>query len=338
MKILFTFACLALLVASCGNTKLKVEQISSVHLEYSPATDLNFGSSFEGRILAMMHNGDELDITTHRKLDFISADVSKSGKKFTIVKLPSNFDDNAVAVAFSVSDKDETFQAQDSIIMNFRGGLSIYGTGSWGADGEDQKDRGSRILLRDGKPGDDGTNGQPGSSGGSYEAHIWKEGEMYYVYVRDLNSINAWKYKTLATSTVLFDLSGGTGGRGGKGGGGGDGKDGSKDDDGKVKRPGDGGPGGHGGHGGNGGNGGSVHVVLHTNASGISPQLKYNLSGGSGGEGGKGGQGGQPGDALEGQANGSSGSNGRPGSAGSWGASGNSTVEFKAFDFEQFKQ
>ena len=314
MKTLFSFACVALLLASCGNVKkLKVGEIRSLHFEYSPGAEINFGSTVEARIMAIMHNGDERDITNHRKLDFISTGIHKSGKNFTITHHPSNFDEDFVTIRMSVSDKEETFEARDTVRMNFLGGLTIDGSGDWGQDGEDQKDRGDRILLRDGKEGYDGTNGQPGFGGGNYEVYLWKEGDLYFIHVRDLNnSLTVWKYKTRATSTVLFNISGGRGGDGG----GGDGKDGSKDDDGKMKRPGDGGNGGHGGLGGNGGNGGSLNLFIHTNASDISSQLTYNVSGGAGGEGGKGGKGGNAGDALSGQAGGSNGGNGRLGTGG----------------------
>lgn len=339
MKTLFSFACIALFFVSCGNTKkLKVGEINSLQFEYSPGAEINYGGIIEARIKAIMHNGEELDITNHRKLDFSSEGVNKSGKTFKITHHPLSFDENYVTISMTVSDKEETFEARDTIYMNFLGGLLISAPGDYGEDGEDQKDRGDRILLRDGKEGYVGANGQPGFAGGNYEAYIWKEGDLYYVYARELNTLQVWRYKTYATRLVSFDISGGQGGDGGDGGGGGDGKDGSKDEDGKIKRPGAGGNGGNGGHGANGGNGGNLHLIIHPNASDISSQLKYDVSGGPGGEGGKGGKGGNPGEAISGQAGGSKGANGRQGGAGNWGLNGSTNVEFKEFDSIPLKQ
>lgn len=338
MKFIYLFILTGFILSACGSAKkLKVAQIRTINFEYSPGAEINFGSTLEGRIMAIMNNGNELDITNHRKLDFSSSDVVKSGKSFTIVRHPESFNEDRVTVHLVVSDKDESFEKTDTIHMNFFGGLSISAYGARGVDGDDQKDRGSRIILRDGKIGDNGLIGTNGGSAGNFEAYLWKEGELYYVYVKEVNTTHVWKYRTRGTGTIEFAFSGGRGGNGGDGGGGGDGKDGSKDEDGKIKRPGDGGNGGHGGDGGNGGNGGNLSLTIHTSASDITSHLKYDVSGGAGGEGGKAGIGGKAGKALEGQSGGNNGANGIQGRTGNWGADGNVNAVVQDFDPEAFK-
>lgn len=337
MKRLLPFGFLIVLFTSCGGSKLIVSEIRSLELEYSPGVDMNFGSSFEARIKAMMLNGDEIDVTSHRKMDFVSNDISKSGGTFTIVRRPTSFDESEVPFSISITDKEESYVQNDTLKMNFRGGISINSSGFDGENGINQKDRGSSWVFRDGKSGENGTNGNPGTPGGNIEARIWKEGELYYMTVTDLTSLSVWRYKTVGSSPLYFDLSGGNGGRGGNGGNGSDGKNGEKDDEGKFKRPGDGGNGGDGGDGGNGGDGGIVRVVLHPSASAISAQLQYDLNGGSGGSGGRGGVAGKAGTALSGQAVSANGATGRQGRRGTSGRDGSSNSSIEEFDPSTYK-
>lgn len=337
MKRILLFGFLLALFSSCGGSKLIVSEIRSLELEYSPGIDMNFGTRFEARIKAMMLNGDEIDVTSHRKMDFSSPDISKSGGTFTVVRRPMSFDEDKVAFSISVTDKEESYVQKDTLLMNFRGGISISSRGFDGENGINQKDRGSSWVFRDGKSGENGTNGNPGTPGGNLEARIWKEGDLYLMTVTDLNSLSIWRYKTVGTSPLYFDCSGGNGGRGGNGGNGSDGKDGEKDEDGKVKRSGNGGNGGDGGDGGNAGDGGMVRVVIHPSASGISGQLQYDLNGGSGGEGGRGGVAGKAGVALAGQAVSANGATGRQGRRGNAGQNGNSTLTIEEFDPETYK-
>lgn len=337
MKRFLCFGLLLTLFASCGGSKLIVSEIRSLELEYSPGIDLNFGTSFEARIKAMMLNGDEIDVTSHRKMDFSSTDISKSGGVFTVVRRPVSFDEDMATFSISVTDKEESYLQKDTLRMNFRGGISISARGFDGESGTDQKNRGSSWVFRDGKTGENGTQGNPGTPGGNLETHIWKDGALYYMTVTDLNTLSIWRYKTVGTSALYFNLSGGNGGRGGNGGNGSDGKNGEKDEDGKYKRPGDGGNGGDGGDGGNGGDGGTVRIVLHPNASEISGQLQYDLNGGSGGEGGRGGVAGKAGQALSGQAVSANGATGRQGRRGSSGRNGSIDSIIEEFDPETYK-
>ena len=326
-----------LVLAACGNSKLKVAEVQSLELEYSPDTDLNFSLSFKGKVKAITHDGKEFDVTTNRKFELQSVHITQSGSDFSIVKRPITFNENNADYTLLLTDKEESFKSIGSLQMNFRGGLNFQMSGTQGTDGVNQKDRGTPLLLRDGNNGDDGTPGSPGGNAGSLRVHIWKEGQYYYFIVHDLDSlISDAFYKSEATAPISFILTGGKGGRGGNGGDGGTGKDGVKKDDDKIKRPGDGGNGGNGGNGGHGGNGGNIHFIIHSNAASISNQLKYTLTGGMGGEGGNPGKAGLPGDPVDGQAGGNKGTRGVAGQVGSWGNEGSANIEFTDFDYTLF--
>lgn len=327
----------ASLLAACGGSKLVVSEIRSVELEFSPGEALNFGSRFEGRIKAIMISGDEIDITSNRKLDFTSSDIEKSGDHFKIARRPRDFSEDRVSYSLIVRDKEESFERHDTILLNFRGGLNFEQFVEDGMDGLDQKEKSSTWLFRDGKTGDDGTNGTDGAQGANYSAFIWKEGDLYYIHLRDLTFQTDYRYKTYGTEAVVFTLPGGNGGRGGNGGNGGVGMNGEKEKDGKFKRVGDGGNGGNGGDGGNGGNGGSISVTFHPSAAALTGLVSFNLSGGAGGSGGRGGTAGKPGIPLAGQTEGRMGVAGRQGRRGTAGRDGISTTELIEFNPEEHK-
>lgn len=335
-RILFIVLAATVLTA-CGGAKLVVSEIRSVELEYSPGEPLNFGSRFEGRIKAIMIGGEEIDITSSRKLEFTSSDIEKSGGVFKIVRRPRDFSEDRVSYSLIVRDKEESFERHDTIVLNFRGGLTFEQFAEDGMNGTDQKERSSTWLFRDGKTGEDGTRGTDGGSGANYHAHVWKEGEIYYIHLKDLNFQTEYRYKTYGTEAVQFTLPGGSGGRGGNGGNGGVGMNGEKDKDGKFKRVGDGGTGGNGGDGGNGGTGGSITVTFHPSAAGLTGLVNFNLSGGSGGSGGRGGTGGKPGVPLSGQPEGRTGANGLQGRRGTAGIDGSPNTELVEFDINSYK-
>lgn len=330
-------ALLLIFLSACGKSKLVVSEIRTLEFEYSPGTNLNFGTAFQAKVKALMNNGDEIDITTHRKLQFASNDINKAGSMFTVSRRPQSFDEYMATFTLTVSDKEESFVKADTLIMNFRGGLDVIESGGYGSGGLDQKERGAPWLLRDGKPGEEGGIGGTGGSGGELEIHIWKEGDFFLVHVLDTRFGQLRKYKTLATDIIRFDVSGGPGGRGGKGGSGSNGKDGEKDDDGKLKRPGNGGNGGDGGTGGDGGAGGSVHLIIHPDAAAITAQLQFDVSGGPGGQGGQGGKAGKAGTALSGQLAASPGKDGRQGRVGRTGDDGSIQTELLEFDPSVFR-
>lgn len=328
-----------LLFSSCGGLKrLEVSEVSTVFFEYNHADNINFGTEIEAKVLAIMLDGKEIDITNNKKLSFVSQDIGRSGigKKFTLIKRPVSFSDNYAAMTLTVSDDEETLTILDTVHLNFRGNLTINARGQSGNKGVDQQNSGTKIFFRGGRDGEHGTRGENGTSANDYVAQIWREESMVYVYVRNVADNTEWKYKMLANGEIIFDLRGGNGGRGGIGGGGGDGKDG-KVVDGKSTGPGDGGHGGFGGDAGNGGNGGSIQVFIHPNAAAVEELLNIRTQGGYGGEGGKGGDGGKAGDVISGQIAGAMGQRGSSGRSGMTGNKGTSSIAIIEFDYSQFQ-
>ncbi|MGB0915460.1 MAG: hypothetical protein ACPGVI_05270 [Crocinitomicaceae bacterium] len=336
----FYYIFFILLITSCGSVKkLEVNEIRTVYVEYNPVEAVNFGSEIEAKIIAMMHDGSEIDITNNRKLTITSEDIIKNGltKKFKIVKRPTSFNDNTANIHLTIRDKEDTYQRTDSIRMNFKGDLYIDARGEDGFPGESQKNKSSRLLLRDGKHGDHGTHATNGQNADEYVSNIWQEAGMTFIYMRNTRTGMVWRYKTLGQGTITFDLTGGNGGNGGDGGDGGNGRDGRLSD-GKYTRPGNGGDGGNGGNSGSGGNGGTVHVMIHPNNSVIETKLVYVTDGGIRGNSGKAGKGGRPGTPVNGQAAGRSGRPGYTGQSGRNGIDGQvQPLNFQEFEFNQFK-
>ena len=338
---LFVFAILLSgLFSSCGSTtKLEVSEIRTAYLEYNPVVAINFGNEIEAKVIVMMNDGTEIDVTNNRKLNIVSDDIVRSGisKKYKIVKHPTSFNDNTANVQITITDKEQVFQVTDSIRMNFKGDLVIDAQGTDGFDGEDQNNRSDRLLLRDGKHGDNGSHGTNGQNADNYIANIWLEDGYTYVYMRNQRTNEIWRYKTLGEGKIAFNLQGGNGGNGGDGGNGGNGRDG-KITDGKYTRPGNGGDGGQGGNSGFGGNGGSVQITVHPNNSQIETKLMYFTDGGNRGNTGKGGKAGKPGVAVTGQTPGRTGRTGVSGRSGRNGIDGIvNPLIFTPFEFDQLK-
>lgn len=327
------------LIAACGTTKkIEISSIKTVYLERNPVEPAQFGGVIEGRIMARLTNGEEIDVSNNRNLTFNSTDLSRQfGKKYKVVKHPQSFDDNLVLVQYIINEKESTATYIDSIRLNQRGDLKIDSKAPNGTDGQDQKNRSTPLVWRDGNDGDHGTPGTNGQDAGDYIAYIWKEDAAYFIYVQNILTKEEWRYKCLEPGTISFDVSGGNGGDGGDGGDGGTGKDGKQEGD-KVKTPGNGGDAGFGGNGGNGGNAGSVVCFLHSNAAELELKISFNVSGGAGGQGGNKGKPGQPGKPLDGQTAslvGRTGRNGRPGFRGNDGQM--PEVSILEFDYSGYK-
>jgi len=337
-KFLLFFITIAIFSA-CGSTKkLELSNIKTVYLERNPIEPTQFGGTIEGKIIARLQDGEEIDVTNNRNFTLISNDLEKQlGKKYKIVKHPTSFNDNIAFAQYIITEKEETATYTDSIRLNLRGDLKVDAQGQNGTSGIDQKNRSTPLVFRDGNDGDHGTPGTNGQNAGDYMAYIWKEETAYYIYVQNIQTKEEWRYKSIEPGTISIDVSGGNGGRGGNGGDGGTGKDGKQDGE-KLKTPGNGGDAGFGGDGGNGGNAGSVICFLHSNAAELELKISFNVSGGAGGEGGTKGKPGQPGKALTGQAAslvGRIGRNGRPGRRGVDGRMPQVTIQ--EFDFIGYK-
>lgn len=327
------------LISSCGSTKkLEISNIRTVYLERNPIEPTQFGGTIEGKILAQLKDGEEVDITNNRNLTFNSIDLEKQlGKKYKVVKHPTSFNDNIAFAQYTISEKDATATYSDSIRLNLRGDLKVDAKAINGVDGINQKNRSTPLVWRDGNDGDHGTPGTNGQDAGDYLAYIWKEGTAYFIYVQNIQTKEEWRYKSIEPGMISIDVSGGNGGRGGNGGDGGTGKDG-KLEGGKSKTPGNGGDAGFGGEGGNGGNAGSVICFLHSNAAELELKISFNVSGGAAGQGGTKGKPGQPGKPLDGQPASRVGRAGRDGRRGINGNDGQMPqVTIQEFDFSGYK-
>lgn len=226
---------------------------------------------------------------------------------------------------FMSKDPDVTLNQEMEIKMNFKEPLVLDYKGRNGTPGTRGDNKGTPLLLRDGKQGGDGGNGTDGGNGSFITVKCKREFdeilqcELLFFYVTDDSLKTQAVFRCIKPEAgIKIDVSGGNGGDGGNGGEGGDGKNGVKDGK-EDKRPGDAGNGGRGGNGGNGGNGGKVTVIAHTNCSDILGYLNINNAGGQMGMPGKAGDAGKPGKAADGQSEaktGNPGTMGNPGMAG----------------------
>ena len=335
----FILGLIALVVTSCGSVKkLELAKIKAVYLEHNSVLPLQFGGTIEGRIIALLKDGEEIDVSNNRNLAFQSNDLEQQfGKKFKIVKHPNSFNDNIAVAQYSISEKENTVTFADTLRLNLRGDVKIDAKGLRGVDGIDQKNRNTAIVFRDGNNGEHGTEGTAGQNAGNYIAYIWKEDAAYFVYVQNIETKAEWRYKSFEPGTISIDVSGGNGGSGGDGGDGGNGKDGKLEGS-KSKTPGNGGDAGFGGEGGQGGNAGSVVCFLHSNAAELELKIGFNVSGGAGGQGGAKGKPGQPGKVLDGQSASRVGRTGRSGRDGIRGRDGQMPqVAIQEFDFSGYK-
>ncbi len=336
----FTILCVSIaLISACGLTKkIEISSIKTVYLERNPVEPIQFGGTIEGKVIAQLKDGEEVDITNNRNLTFLSSDLEKQlGKKYKIVKHPNSFSDNIAIANYTISEKEESVTYIDTIRLNLRGDLKVDAKAPRGTDGIDQKNRSTPLVFRNGNDGDHGTPGTNGQDAGDYLAYIWKEETAYYIYIQNIQTKEEWRYKSIEPGIISIDVSGGNGGNGGDGGDGGTGKDGKQDGD-KLKTPGNGGDAGFGGDAGNGGNGGSVICFLHSNAAELELKISFNVSGGAGGQGGSKGKPGQPGKPLTGQAASLVGRNGRNGRNGLSGNDGQMPqISIQEFDYSGYK-
>lgn len=260
-----------------------------------------------------------------------------SSKKATLQGIPTSFDKDFEVITLTLTDKnDQTFTATDTIRLNFNTSLSVGFSGQNGSNGNNGSSKGTGLVSRDGKDGENGNNGLNGNNGDNIEVHIWKEGDFYFIHLKNTSKNTEAKYKMQGTHALVINAHGGNGGNGGQGGDGGSGKDGELKGT-TTKLPGNGGNGGNGGNAGNGGRGGDIQVIINPNAESIKPYLEIRNGGGTAGSAGHGGKGGQPGNPLSGQSQAKSGSNGLNGMNGLGGMAGTVNVQTSPFDPNMYK-
>lgn len=322
------------LVGACKNTQnIDVENIEKLYLDYNRADALNYSKPFTAEVVMKMYTNEEIILTKQKRFNSSeNIQFDLDDKKATLNVIPSSFEKNYEVISMTLWDKnDMSITSTDTIHLNFDAGLSIGFAAPKGAKGTNGNAGGTSTIIRNGKEGLAGLNGSNGLNGDAYEAHIWMEGDYYFVYLKNTTQNWVGKYKLHGTHALVLNAQGGDGGNGGEGGKGGTGKDGELKGT-TTKLPGNGGNGGNGGHAGNGGTGGNVTVFIHPNAEAIKPFLEIRNFGGFAGSAGRGGEGGIPGKSLSGQAQGKNGLNGLNGFNGQNGQAGTVSVQTATFD------
>jgi hypothetical protein len=322
------------LIGACKNTqKVDVENIEKLYVDYNRSDALNYSKPFTAEVVMKMYTSEEIILTKQKRFNSSeNIQFDFTDKKATLNIIPSSFEKNYEVISLTLSDKnDMSITSTDTIHLNFNAGLSIGFAASNGAKGGKGSEGSTSTIVRSGRDGAAGLNGSNGLNGDAYEAHIWMEGDFYFIYLK--NSTQNWvgKYKLHGTHALVLNAQGGNGGDGGDGGKGGTGKDGELKGT-STKLPGNGGNGGNGGHAGNGGAGGNVTVIIHPNAESIKPFLEIRNYGGFSGQAGTGGQGGNPGKPLSGQTQAKNGLNGLNGFNGQNGQAGTVSVQTVNFD------
>lgn len=333
------FFIIALLTGACNSyQKIDVENIEKLYVDYNSSDPINYSSPFKAEVIMKMYTGEEVSLEKSKNFT-VSQNISFDfiTKKATLYGIPTSFEKDFEVISMSLTDKyGKTITASDTIRMNFNASLSMGFSGEKGAKGNNGSSGGTGLLFRDGKEGSNGINGLNGNNGDNYEVHIWKEGDYYFIHLKNTSQNWSGKYKMLGTHALVINSQGGNGGNGGEGGTGGTGKDGELKGT-TTKLPGNGGNGGNGGNAGNGGRGGDILVVINPNAETIKPFLEIRNAGGYAGSAGHGGTGGQPGKPLSGQSQCKSGSNGLNGMNGLSGQAGSVNVQTTPFDPINYK-
>lgn len=336
------FLFLLIVLFSCDVThNIKPDEVDSFYIKPEAGSDINYGTSFKGKIYVNLMSGKTLEITRSKKIEF-QGDVNGTKGSFAVTKrFPDNFNDTVLESNLHLTTRKGEVIRPLSLQLNYMGGMHYRNQGNSGYNGSKGEDAKNKTLSwgveRDGHYGSTGYDGGPGEDGSNMTVYVWKEDSIYYLYAQYAQEFPVWRYFTLATKNVSIELIGGNGGAGGAGGDGGKGRDGRETRNEKVKSPGAGGAGGNGGNGGNGGKGGNLILVIHPSATDFESRFQHSVGGGIGGSGGIGGKGGSPGDTLSGQTPGAMGPNGANGNNGSIGVAGTFEMKKMHFDFKQFK-
>ncbi len=308
-------------------------------LEYDSARPINYGYSFDIKILLKFSNGKTKNITRKKKLSIEVDGAELSRQTIKIPHYPTSFQEDIITIKAKYNHKSKIISNEWKIPYDYRGELIINFSGERGANGSKGSNGNTSMLLRHGKEGDNGLNGEDGENGNDISIYIWKEKDLFFVKVINVKTEKSYFFKANdITSFVKFISNGGNGGSGGDGGNGGNGKNGELKDS-KKRNPGSGGNGGNGGDGGTGGKGGNIYIFIHPTAQLIESKIQVFNQGGNGGNGGDAGKGGIAGKPLEGQSQPSNGNPGVPGNGGYGGLQGDVVhIEVLNFNIEEIKK
>jgi hypothetical protein len=291
-----------LFLSGCVIFKGKKE-VKGLKFSYAPIAEINYGATFSIKTKLVYENGKEKDITDKKDLSITVIGGTYHKGIISIGGYPEALRSDTVHVKAYYTINDKEYQLKEAIPFNYKGDLVLNFRGDNGANGADGDNKGTPLLLKDGKTGGEGQIGVEGGIGQDLSVNIWKElkGNRYRITATNLitNKTFQYTYKDNGFG-IRFDVSGGVGGAGGDGGDGGNGKDHMISEK-KTKTPGDGGDGGNGGNGGNGGTGGTVYIFIHPNAEELVNKIAVYNAGGSGGIAGKAGKPGKGGTPVGGQ-------------------------------------
>ena len=309
------------MLISCGTKKWGTPV--GLQLRYDDTDNVNYGHSFRIQTILVYSSGKTKDVTTEDETSYQVEGGTLSGGRISCNGYPTSFKKDSVFVQVAYVKKEINYSLTATFPFNYRGDLTISFSGEPGQNGANGDDKGTGLLFRDGKNGEDGLPGGDGKNGSDMIVHIYKDttNSMYYIRVSDINTSASYFYKNKDLGfPIKLNTTGGRGGDGGSGGSGGDGKDGRTTEE-KTKDAGDGGNGGNGGIGGNGGNGGAIYVFIHPTAADIQSRITGFSFPGPAGSGGAGGKAGKAGTPLEGQTPidgtpGNAAPDGQPGQAG----------------------
>jgi len=326
------------LINSCSVFKKK-GNLTGIKIIYDKSQEINYGKSVNFNVIANYSEGKSKNIIGKKGLTIKVNGASFYKNHFVLQKYPSEFKKDEVYISATYIIKDNIYKDSITIPYNYLGKVKLDFNGSNGVNGADGKDGKTSMLFRYGNNGMGGGIGIIGKLGHDVQMYVWKENQMYYIKVIDMNTDKSYFYKANErTLSFYIYVNGGNGGEGGSGGDGGNGKN-AVNTEKKQKSAGNGGDGGKGGNGGNGAKGGNTYVFIHPNAENFKNKIGIYNTGGKGGNGGKGGQGGKAGKDIDGQT---SKSNGKPGISGTPGLDGANgdviSIEIMEFDINDIKQ
>lgn len=325
------------LFSSCGVLRSD-RTVKSIEINYDKNAEINHGKEIPLKIKATYSDGKVKDVSKKNGLELNVAGGIYQNGNLRIDPYPTNFNQNTVLIKATYSVDEQTFEANKTIPLNYKGDLLLDFSGKDGLSGKNGKSRNNPLFVMDGKDGENGEDGTDGISGNQLVVNIWKNGNepLYYIKVLDmLNPTLTYYYKLSDHGNKLrLHSKGGNGGNGGAGGNGSDGKDGKTTAD-KTKLPGNGGNGGNGANGGNGGDGGVIYIYIHPNAKSVKSLIETLNTGGTQGNAGPLGKAGKAGVPGNSQSEKKAGEPGKEGNAGFNGQNGPTPIQMiEEFDLE----
>lgn len=317
------------LLCGCNASKGLVDNVADLTIEIDHRETLNIGAPFRYQVIATLKSGAQKKIKDPSITQIHSDQIVDLGNnRAEIQGYLQKIDAEYLPCTISLHLDSFSFDASDSIQLNFKGPIHSKWIAEKGANGVQPRASTATLFSRDGLVGRDGTDGSNGASGPHFIGYLWlEENELVMALFEDHNP-QPFFYRSTERDSIIFILNGADGGNGGNGGHGGDGKPGKEN-----KPAGNGADGGNGGRAGDGGNGGSVLLFLHSDIDYMKNSISLANNGGQAGMPGSAGKPGEGGKGFKNNANGSAGNVGAIGEQGTPGRSGPPiTISIVSFD------